>query len=643
MHWCDNCQVPLIRKHCSRCEKTGRKLKITPPGDIRPALDGDLQLIISTIKSQFGIVSADIFRDMVQENILLLNKVPYTDRMDEIYFLGGVIGLLRFNPLKEDFEIVPKLPLAKKLWHMKATNWVDVDIGAKEPISKGASVLIPGIVGVYGDIKLNDPIIVVCQNEVFAVGLAKMDRDTMLHSIRGVAIKTKYRKNDFKFDSMSNKTTWEKIIQANKLSLSMIEEEAIKFIDNAATSFKHAVVAYSGGKDSLVTLDLVAKSDVPYEVIFADTGLEFPETLNNIKLIAKTFNRKVLVDSNQIYDFWERFDHFGPPTRNSRWCCKSSKLAPINSILEKFFPNDVQILTFIGKRRYESLGRSREPRISKNPWIPKQVSASPINNWSAFEVFLYIKANHISKLLNPLYQQGFVRIGCWVCPASSLADFSIMKKTHPSLLQQLNNKLSKIKIQRNFPDQYISWGLWRWKILPYKFINLLKSNNIAFKANESHLENIKQLFFNVTHSPSPCVQGGFSSFLSANQLLELERINRLLPIFDEVEYNEELDILSCIDTSGIRSDVFRDGSIIVRDNQLDQVDKKTIDLIKTIFRVTYCDGCGICTFNCEETALFLDQDRIKVDSSKCIHCLHCNNFCPLLRYRKDDSFLKKHT
>ncbi|MHA2346474.1 MAG: phosphoadenosine phosphosulfate reductase domain-containing protein, partial [Candidatus Hodarchaeales archaeon] len=480
MHWCNNCQIPLIRKGCNRCGESGIKLNLTPPGDIRPASIGDLSKIILAIKKQFGHISAEKFSKMVKNQILLLNKVPYIDRMDEVYFLGKPIGLFRFNPQKDDFELLPKLPLAKFLWHQEAEGWIDVDIGAKNPIKKGASVLVPGILNTYGNIRLHDPTIVVCQNEVIAVGLAKMDSETIRSSSRGIAVKTKYRKITNELEISSEKVTWKDIVEANRPSLDKIEQEAINFIERVGHNYNNCVVAYSGGKDSLVTLNLVAQSDIPYKIIFANTGLEFPETIENIKLIGTQFNRNVLTADNQSWDFWERFDQFGPPTRNSRWCCKSSKLAPINAILEEHFPNESKVLTFIGKRRYESLGRSLETRVSHNPWIPKQISASPINNWNAFEVYLYIHSHNLLDFLNPLYSQGFIRIGCWVCPASSLSDLALIEQSHPNLFNKLTKQLNKIRKKLRLSSQYISWGLWRWKILPPKVINLLKANNITY-------------------------------------------------------------------------------------------------------------------------------------------------------------------
>jgi len=641
IHWCDNCDVPLIRSHCTTCGNNGRKLNVTPPGDIRPSFEGDLERIISLVEKQFGSESANITKELFNNQVLLLNKVPYFDRMDEIFLHGEVIALIRFNPLKEAFEIVPKLFLAKEIWHKRASSWIDVDIGAKEPIKKGASVLIPGVISVHGNIQVDDPVIVICQQEVIAVGLAKMDHKTMKQSNKGIAVKTKYRKlsshNSIKRETT---TTWKKIIKANKISLSEIEDEAINFIEKVAEQYKHSAVAYSGGKDSLVTLDLVAQSDVPYDIIFADTGLEFPETLENIDLISKSYNRKILTDENQSWDFWERFEQFGPPTRNSRWCCKSSKLAPVNNILEKNYPKNEKVLTFLGKRRFESFGRSQEPRLSQNPWIPKQISASPINNWSAFEVFLYIKSHNLIDLLNPLYNQGYIRIGCWLCPASSLADLSMLENSHPSLFKQLNDRLLKIKASQDFPKQFLTWGLWRWKNLPLKAVNLLKQKNITYKPKETSSQN-QQLFFHMTSSPSPCTFGGFSSYLSANQILNLKQIENLLPILGDIQKDEELDILSLVDEEGSQSDIFRDGSIIVRANELSLVDKKSKNIAKTIFRISYCDGCGVCVFNCPTDALKLETGLIHVDPERCTHCLRCNQFCPLLRYRDDSTFLSE--
>lgn len=632
--------MPLIRKKCSLCENKSRKVPISPPGDTRPAFKGDKKEMISTVTSQFGEISAQKFQHLIENQVILLNKVPFIDRMDEIIIQGEVIGIFRFNIVRKSFELVPKLPLAKEIWDIRSNRYVTVDIGAKIPIIKGASVLSPGILFVDTKIAIDDPVIVVCENEVIAVGLAKMTGAQMEERSGGVAVKTKYRKNMSTRSLHSHVTNWDRIIKANKQSLEVLEKEAIDFIEHEATKYPRQVVAYSGGKDSLVTLDLVDRSEVSYEIIFSNTGLEFPETLENIKKVSDKYQKTVIIHENKSWDFWGRFNYFGPPSRNSRWCCKSAKLFPINEMLEMNFPEEREVLTYIGRRRYESLGRSREPRVSKNPWIPKQVSAAPIRNWIAFEIFLYIQKHNLMHLLNPLYELGFIRIGCWVCPASSMSDFEIMKQSHPALITNLNNALIKIKTQYVFPEQYISWGLWRWKFLPQKIVNLMKKENINFNASKPNIYKKNELQFRITNSPSPCVQGGFSTLLSANQMIDLSRTWRLAPILGPVQYNEDLDVLSIQMNNQGRIDIFRDGSIIIKTENNSRLTEKISSLIKTLYRVMHCDGCGICTYQCSKDALKVDLGVIKVLENRCIHCLVCNDYCTLVKYRDNDSFFQ---
>ena len=614
----------------------GRKVQLSPPGDVRPAFEGDLRRMASVVQHQFGDASAQKFQNLLENQVVLLNKVPYIDRMDEIIFQGEVIGVFRFNLIKGSFELLPRTSLASKIWDLKSRRWVAVDNGAKEPILKGASVLSPGIVHADEKISIDDPVLVVCENKIIAVGLAKMEGYHMNQRGRGVAVKTKYREK-VTAPLRSYPLNWERIVDANQHSLEILEREAIKFIERSAERFKKHLVAYSGGKDSLVTLDLVAHSKVDFEIIFSDTALEYPETLENLKHIEEKYQKQILVHRNESWNFWERFKQFGPPSRNSRWCCKSAKLSPINEIMENI-PSVEEILCYIGKRRYESLGRSREPRVSKNPWIPKQVTAAPINNWNAFEVFLYIHKHNLTKYLNPLYNQGFIRIGCWVCPASSLSDLEIMKTSHPKLFIKLNQKLLKIQNEQGLPNQYTSWGLWRWKYLPQKIIDLLKAQDVKYRSSNVINSSEQNLTFQITSNVSPCVKGGFSILLSANQILDLSRIKKLIPILGSTKYNSELDILSISIQNGHIS-IYCDGSIVIKTTNLNILPKQISSLVKILYRITQCDGCGICTYSCREKALVVKSGVINVYEDCCFHCLECNDFCPLLKYYEEPSFL----
>ena len=76
----------------------------------------------------------------------------------------------------------------------------------------------------------------------------------------------------------------------NEELLTVIEDATVKRIVKEYEKFKHRLdifhVAFSGGKDSAVLLDLVRKA-LPrgsFVVIFGDTGMEFPDTYKMVEL-----------------------------------------------------------------------------------------------------------------------------------------------------------------------------------------------------------------------------------------------------------------------------------------------------------------------------------------------------------------------
>ncbi|HDH27805.1 MAG TPA: phosphoadenosine phosphosulfate reductase, partial [Euryarchaeota archaeon] len=91
LYWCQSCNVPVLAKRCSACEKATEKISITPPGDVRPAFPRDIELINQAAEEGFGVPL------ITDERIVLLNSVPGFDRFDEIIIDGVVAGALRFD------------------------------------------------------------------------------------------------------------------------------------------------------------------------------------------------------------------------------------------------------------------------------------------------------------------------------------------------------------------------------------------------------------------------------------------------------------------------------------------------------------------------------------------------------------------
>ena len=66
-------------------------------------------------------------------------------------------------------------------------------------------------------------------------------------------------------------------------------------------------VSFSGGKDSLATLLVVMKAIGKVPILFADTGLEFPETYECVEKTIEHYGLTAVRCSGEK-EFWETFD-----------------------------------------------------------------------------------------------------------------------------------------------------------------------------------------------------------------------------------------------------------------------------------------------------------------------------------------------
>ena len=91
-------------------------------------------------------------------------------------------------------------------------------------------------------------------------------------------------------------------------------------------------MAFSGGKDSIVLLDLVRRAlpKSAFIVVFGDTGMEFPDTYKVIDAVeaqckAAGINFYRAASRLNTADSWKIF---GLPSTVLRWCCSVHKAAP---------------------------------------------------------------------------------------------------------------------------------------------------------------------------------------------------------------------------------------------------------------------------------------------------------------------------
>lgn len=262
--------------------------------------------------------------------------------------------------------------------------------------------------------------------------------------------------------------TINKFVEANRERLNYIFDEASTFIKETSKDYpaENVVISFSGGKDSTVTADLTVRalSNPSLVHIFGDTTLEFPMTMEYIKRF-RLDNPKAIFKTakNTDQDFYKMCEDIGPPARMLRWCCSTFKTGPITRVLNSLY-RDINILSFYGIRKCESVNRSKYNRVEDNAEtikIHKQKVASPIFLWKDIDIWLYILGEKID--FNDAYRLGYDRVGCWCCPNNSDRALLLSEIYMPKRAKKWRDFLIDFAVKIGKPDAeiYVDSGNWK--------------------------------------------------------------------------------------------------------------------------------------------------------------------------------------
>jgi phosphoadenosine phosphosulfate reductase len=447
LRWCDRCHTPVLGKTCAACGSATREVPLTPPGDARPAFPADIALINNIFSGHFGAL-------LVPEgHLVLLNKVPDTDRMEEIVIGGGIAGSIRYIPKERRWEPIPR-PEACTLFRPEKRVVVVDDTAVPFIRDKGMSVLRPGLDSIDDEVRTGDEVFILAKSgECIGVGRAKAGA----HEARAMQ-KSQVVRNRKNVPStiVPGRATWQDAARSNADAIAQAENEAVRFVRDVAAAYPlQPTISYSGGKDSLATLLVVRKALGNIPLLFADTGLEFPETYANVAEVGQKYGATVIRTAT-AEKFWSTLARQGPPAVNARWCCSVCKLLPVAETIRSTWG---ECLSFIGQRRYESLSRAESDRVWRNPTVKVQVSAAPIQNWTALHVWLYIFKEQAP--YNRLYEHRLDRIGCFMCPSSDMALIHMIEADFAGLWNGWKEHLEAWREGQDLPADWIESGAWR--------------------------------------------------------------------------------------------------------------------------------------------------------------------------------------
>ncbi|MHC1593081.1 MAG: phosphoadenosine phosphosulfate reductase domain-containing protein [Methermicoccaceae archaeon] len=613
LHWCEHCGLPVLDRRCGICGNDTKKIEITPPADVRVAFEADVHHINERVHAQFGCELLNAHEPVV------LSKAPYMDRMDEVVARGCVLGSLRFELDSMSWVFLPRVGAARAM--QPTRGMVEVDEGAVEPILSGGGVLSPGVVRASSDIRAGDEVLVYHEKEPIACGRARMDAADMGHT-RGLAVKVRWRNGSEPSEPVcftSHEKIREKMVEANLHVLTAMSDEALAFIRKVAESTTLPLtVSYSGGKDSLAVLLLCLEALDNVDVLFANTGLEFPETVENVDEVVKARGLK-LVKSDAKEAFWDALAMFGPPTVEMRWCCKVCKLGPLAKLIAEHYPEGC--LSFIGQRKYESEARAKSRRVWKNPWVINQVGAAPIQHWTSMHVWLYIFYKNAP--YNPLYEMGYDRIGCWLCPSSSVADLLSLKSTHPELSSRWEAALLQYAKAHKLSEKWASLGFWRWSEPPHELAQLEERFGIEHVPAHS-----PTLEFSDSSGIRTCT-GGFSAEGKYSNGLDVPMLasSGQLRLIGQTLATDRAVIAH---SKQVKVHVYASGAVVAR-AESEKGAKAALKLAELLIQRAYaCTGCGACVPHCPVNAI--EVGKRATITEECTACGRCLVACPAIRY-----------
>lgn len=253
--------------------------------------------------------------------------------------------------------------------------------------------------------------------------------------------------------------------------------ERIRFASDMSLAYykKPIVCTYSGGKDSDLMLEMFIRSGVPFEVHNSHTTVDAPPTVYHIRNKFRQLEERGIKchiekpPVNKSDPKKRRFTMWSlivkkkmPPTRLARYCCAILKETSCRNRMIATGVRWDESFARTSRGNYEVLGKTKRDRIvltdqdmtgekyqseyqqmvlpgldegeimlmndnsKRRMFIEKcelkaKTVCNPIIEWPEKEVWNFLESEHVET--NPLYKQGFRRVGCIGCPVADKARY----------------------------------------------------------------------------------------------------------------------------------------------------------------------------------------------------------------------------
>lgn len=232
-------------------------------------------------------------------------------------------------------------------------------------------------------------------------------------------------------------------------------------------------VSLSGGKDSTALALLSIEKEADARFIFCDTGNESPKTYAYIdyldeKLESMTgrkiirikadFSREITLKQQKLITAGEteRAEACTPtgipfldlavlkgrfPSTMARFCTQKLKVEVVIKEFSKYLQEGHDVKDWVGIRADESTRRAKMPEmelfLTDDQTGCEAWHYRPILKWTANDCFEMMKRHGVEP--NPLYKEGFSRVGCFPCISCRKEELRIIAEKYPGVIDRLND------------------------------------------------------------------------------------------------------------------------------------------------------------------------------------------------------------